>query len=197
MARRGHRQTIWIHNPRGDDPLAIKRRMQRWFRPIPDDVAVDIKDEDLRIDVLAGRSQGLQVLHLLAAVEPCDHGIRIRLPGRGDGHDDRPVPTARLAADGDLAALRVDLAPVAQVEERRQAGVRDEDDVPAAPAIAARRTAKGDVTLASKCHGSVAAIARVDLYQDFVDELHGALMTRSRPRRTQSPYIHGGKEAAA
>ena len=102
-----------------------------------------------------------------------------------------------IAATPVLAALRVDLAPVAQVEERRQAGVRDEDDVPAAPAIAARRTAKGDVTLASKCHGSVAAIARVDLYQDFVDELHGALMTRLRPRRTRSPYTHGGKEGGA
>ncbi len=48
LARFGHRQTIWVQNPRGPDPQAIKRQMQQWFRPIPDDVAVVGLPDDVR-----------------------------------------------------------------------------------------------------------------------------------------------------
>lgn len=48
LARFGHRQTLWVQNPRGDDPLRVKREMQDWFRPIPEDVDVLMLPDDVR-----------------------------------------------------------------------------------------------------------------------------------------------------
>jgi hypothetical protein len=58
--------------------------------------------------------------------------------------------------------------------------VGDEDDVPAAAAVAARRTAEGYELFAAERDGAVAAFPRHDVYIAGVDEFHeGASIDRT------------------
>src|SRR5262249_43050805 len=79
-----------------------------------------------------------------------------------------------------LAALRLVVPAILEVEQRRQLVVRDDDDAAAVAAIAARRSAAWYTILAPERRGAIAAVSCLDVDDGFVDELHGGTDTYGR-----------------
>src|SRR5690606_26731206 len=79
-----------------------------------------------------------------------------------------------LAAHAVLAALGLELALVAEVDQGVEVLVGQQPDVAALAAVAAVRPAQRDELLAPEAHAAVAAVAGSDGDFSFVDQLHGA-----------------------
>ncbi len=87
---------------------------------------------------------------------------------------------------------RLELALVAEIEQRREPLVDDQHDAAAVAAVAAGGAALGDELLAPKRDRALAAVARAHADDDLIDEVHGrcpclrpdrAGRVRRRPRR--------------
>jgi hypothetical protein len=72
-----------------------------------------------------------------------------------------------------FAAARMQPRLEFEVQQRGEASVCDEHDVPSIPAVAARGAAPRPVFLAQESHAATAAMAAANFHLDFVDELHG------------------------
>src|SRR6185437_7374636 len=95
--------------------------------------------------------------------------------GRADRHADHGVlaaATVHVAAHAILAALRLELALVAEVDQRVQAFVRDQPHAAAFAAVTAVRTTERDELLAPETGATVPAVAGLNLDEGFVDEFH-------------------------
>lgn len=68
------------------------------------------------------------------------------------------------------ALLRLEVMLVAIVDERGDGRVRDDDDVTTTPAVAAVRTALGNMRFAAKRRAACAAITGLDLYANLISE---------------------------
>src|SRR5690606_9002930 len=79
-----------------------------------------------------------------------------------------------LAAHAVLAALGLELALVAEVDQGVEVLVGQQPDVAALAAVAAVRPAQRDELLAPEAHAAVAAVAGSDGDFSFVDQLHEA-----------------------
>ena len=108
---------------------------------------------------------GAHVVHDGAGVRVADDRS-----GRDAQHNALAVlARAALGAAGSAVAGG-ELALVAEVHQRVHVRVGAEDDVAAAPAVAAVRASGRDVLLAVEGDGAVAALAGLDVYGYFVDE---------------------------
>src|ERR1019366_7817949 len=92
-----------------------------------------------------------------------------------------------LAAFAVAPALRLVLRVEAELEQGIGVLARHHDDIAAAAAVAPARTAPRDVLLPAKGKASVAAVAGLHQYSDFVNEHRKAAGVRScrRPVRTK------------
>src|SRR6185437_12817542 len=96
--------------------------------------------------------------------------------GRADRHADHRVLAAaavHVAAHAILAALRLELTLVAEVDQRVQAFVRDQPHAAAFAAVATVGTAERNELLAPEAGTAVPAVAGLHLDDGFVDEFHG------------------------
>src|SRR5262249_4959466 len=87
-------------------------------------------------------------------------------------HDVVRALAVAVAAAAVLAALGAEDARVAVVDERVDVGVGHTPDAAATAAVAAVRTALGDILLAAEGGGAVAAFAGDDFDAGFVEEFH-------------------------
>ena len=82
---------------------------------------------------------------------------------------------------GAVAALRgAEMLGVAEVDQRVEVLDRLEDDVPAAPAIAAIRAAELHELLPAECDDSVAAITGADIDLGLVEKLHNTRAVQTK-----------------
>ena len=84
------------------------------------------------------------------------------------------------------AVLRLEVLLVAVVDQRVEPVDAFEDDVAAAPAIAAGRAAELDELFAPERHAAVAAVAGADIDLGFVKEFHGSTIAFSSEVATGS-----------
>src|SRR5262249_51896197 len=95
---------------------------------------------------------GIRRLHARGGVE--DQGA--------DRHFERETGAARavlILVAAVLAALRLVVAAILEVEQRREVGVGNDEDAPAVAAIAARRSAAWYTILAPERGGAIAAVS--------------------------------------
>src|SRR5690606_2208598 len=82
----------------------------------------------------------------------------------------------------------LEAAPAAEVRERIEAGVGDQPDAAAVPAVAAVGTAEGNELLAPETDAAVAARPCLDSDGRFVDEFHpGAPRADCAPSQADNP----------
>jgi hypothetical protein len=109
-------------------------------------------------------------------VKVCEESIALLVVDLGSHGNLNPNVRARLAelvlAAPAFAALGANDSPVAKVEQRRESVVRNQNDAPAASAIASRRAAERDELLPSKRNCAVPAVACGDLQRYLIDEVH-------------------------
>ena len=102
----------------------------------------------------------------------------------GDLDDDVRGAGARAVAAGAVAAFwRAEVLGVAEVDQGVEVVGGDEDDVPAAAAIAAVGAAELHELLTAEGDGSVAAVAGADVDLGLVEELHGLGSKEKGPAR--------------
>jgi len=87
--------------------------------------------------------------------------------------DRAALTSAAMLALTALAVGGLLVRPVAQIQQRAEARVCEQDHVAALAAVAARRAPGRIVALSPERHRARAALARDDVDRDLVDELHG------------------------
>ena len=111
------------------------------------------------------------------AGEVADHLVGVDVDhDRADRDGNHPVLAAlavHLAAHAVLAALRLELALVAEVDQGVEVFVGLDPDVAAVAAVAAVGPAQRDELLAPEAHAAVAAVSGDHCDFGFVDEFHG------------------------
>jgi len=125
-----------------------------------------------------------KVVDQLAGIQVVKRGAHRHLQGGGVA-----VETGTVGAHAVLAALRLVLRVIAEVDQRVMALRADHDYVAAAPAIAARRAAAGDELLPPEGHAAVAAVASLDSYLCFIDE-HRDRSSAFSYQRSVRPGVH-------
>ena len=101
---------------------------------------------------------------------------------RTDGNLDHKIGRARpglVTALPVIAALRLEMLRVSEVDQRVEALHRLEDDIAALAAIAAIGSAVFDVLLAPETDGPRAASARFQIDLGLVEEMHGCPLCNS------------------
>src|SRR6266853_5496888 len=88
-------------------------------------------------------------------------------------HDWLAVGAVAVLAHAVGALLGLEVLLIAIVDQRVQSVDRFDDDVAAAAAIAAARSAELDILLAAERHAAVAAVAGADIDLGFIEEFHG------------------------
>ena len=78
-----------------------------------------------------------------------------------------------------------------EVDQRAEVGRRFEEDVAAAPAIAAGRPALGHVFLAPPGDDAVTAVAGLERDRRFIDELHADRKSKREPRGSLLRSVRG------
>ena len=89
-----------------------------------------------------------------------------------------------------LTPLRADDLAVAKVQQRRQAVLRLQDDVPTPAAVPSRGASERDELLPTKRNAAVAAIASDCLDRHLVDEIHRCLV-EPRVLESKCPRFSG------
>ena len=135
-------------------------------------------DRGLEMDIAQPALAALRHQHALTmAGEVADHLIGVDVGDHGaHRHADRGVLAAlavHLAAHAVFAALRLEAALMAKVDQRIEALISDQPDRTAVAAVAAVGAAERNELLAAEADAAVAAIAGMDLDVGFVDEFHG------------------------
>jgi hypothetical protein len=82
-----------------------------------------------------------------------------------------------------VAGFRIELALITKFDERRKLRRRLKIDAAAAAAVAAGRTAFGNVLLSTPCNNSVAAVSGCYGNRRFVNELQECVSARFMPRK--------------
>src|SRR5882724_6162675 len=82
-----------------------------------------------------------------------------------------------------VAALGLEMLLVAVVDQRVEVGHRLDDDVAAAPAIAAVRPAELDELLAPEADAAGPAVAALQIDLGLVEEFHDRLRMKKRPTK--------------
>src|SRR5882724_11384795 len=98
-------------------------------------------------------------------------------------HDRLAIGAMAVLAHAVGALRRLEVLLIAVVDQRVQTVHDFDDDVAAAPAIAARGTAELDELLAAERHAAVAAVAGADIDLCFVEEFHEVLGKAGRRAR--------------
>jgi hypothetical protein len=108
---------------------------------------------------------------ILEVVDQLAGFLVIKRGADGDLEDDVvAVRAGTIGAHAVLAALRLVLGVVAEVDEGVMALGRRHDDVAATAAVAAGRAAAGDKLFAPEGHAAIAAVAGLDPDFCFIDE---------------------------
>ena len=102
-------------------------------------------------------------------------------------HDVGAVRAVPILAHAVAAGPRLEVLLVAIVDQRVEPIDRLDDDVAAAPAVAAARAAELDEFLAPERNAAVAAVAGTHIDLGFVEEFHGAIDNTSS--RLAGEYI--------
>src|SRR3954453_21533121 len=87
-------------------------------------------------------------------------------------HERLAIGAVAVLAHAVGALRRLEMLLVAVVDQRIQPVGDLDNDIAAAPAIAARGPAELDILLAPERHAAVAAIARADIDLGFIEEFH-------------------------
>src|SRR6202158_3114074 len=118
-------------------------------------------------------------------------------------HDRLAVGTMAVLAHAVGALLRLEVLLIAIVDQRVQAIDRLDDDVAAAAAIAAARSAEFDILLAAERHAAVAAVAGADIDFCLVKKFHGVSVSQGCPcgnlylrNTSEKPVFSGFIEAS-
>ena len=107
------------------------------------------------------------------------HEVRDQLAGRGVRHqgadrhlqlDIGAVGAMFLVAGAILPPAGLVIAPVAEIDERRQVRIRDHDHAAAAAAVPPVGAAARDVLFAPEADGAVAAVAGLDVDRNLVNK---------------------------
>ncbi len=93
-------------------------------------------------------------------------------------HDRLAVGAMAVLAHTIGALLGLEVLLIAIVDQRIQSIDRFDDDVAAATAIAAARSAELDILLAAKRHAAVAAVAGADIDLGFIEKFHGVSVSQ-------------------
>ena len=88
-------------------------------------------------------------------------------------HDRLAVGAMAVLAHAVGALRRLEMLLVAIIDQRVEPVGDLDDDIAAAPAIAAAGPAELDILLAPKRHAAVAAVAGADIDLGFIEEFHG------------------------
>src|SRR6185312_7926234 len=119
---------------------------------------------------------------------------------RADRHPDRGVLTAaaiHVAAHAVLATLCLELALVAEVDQRVQAFVGDQPHAATLAAVAAVGTTERNELLAPETGAPIAAVAGLHFDVGFVDEFHGRQRNENRGQSALSNKRPGAAAGAA
>src|SRR5437588_12577458 len=87
-------------------------------------------------------------------------------------HDRLAIGAMAVLAHAVGALLGLEVLLIAIVDQRVQSIDRFDDDVAAATAIAAARSAELDILLAAERHAAVAAVAGADINLGFIQKFH-------------------------
>ncbi len=91
-------------------------------------------------------------------------------------HDVGAAPAGAVLAHAVHAGLGLEMLLIAEVDQRVEAAGAFDDDVAAAPAVAAVGAAEFDEFLAAERNAAGAAVARADEDSRLIKELHGRLL---------------------
>ena len=119
---------------------------------------------------------------------------------RADRHRDRsrssPLRPDLFEVPPGLAGFGRKAAPETKLDQRRELGRRFEIDAAAVAAVAAGRTALGNVLLATPRHDAVAAVAGGHRDRRFVDELHRADCSPQKEKGPNGPRSRSARRDA-
>src|SRR4051794_8888236 len=97
-------------------------------------------------------------------------------------HDRLAIGAMAILAHAVGALLSLEMLLVTIIDQRVQSIDRFNDNVAAAAAIAAARSAELNVLLAPKCHAAVAAVAGADIDFCLVEKFHDVYLWQGRRR---------------
>ena len=111
-----------------------------------------------------------------------DQGLAVLVQDLGaDGHlddDAAPLGAAPIAPGAVPSAAGLEMLGVAKIDEGVEVGHDLDDDVAAAPAVAAVGAAERNELLAAKGHRTGAAVTAFDVNLGFVEKLHPSWSVR-------------------